>query len=131
LPSQRTGGYARDEVCVSGELRLLRRKAALFKAAVEAAVAGGSERAERPVEVRPAIRAVIDEPDPLRKLERYADTQPGIQGTPRAAIPDAGRGDGGRAELASVWEELEEAASLEGMARLRSIKTKRARSAKE
>jgi AcrR family transcriptional regulator len=53
-------------------------KAALFKAAVEAAVAGGTERAERPVEQRPAIRAVIAEPDPRRKLERYAATQPGI-----------------------------------------------------
>lgn len=53
-------------------------KAALFKAAVDAAVAGGTERAERPVEQRPAIRAVIAEPDPRRKLERYAATQPGI-----------------------------------------------------
>jgi AcrR family transcriptional regulator len=54
-------------------------KPGLFKAAVEAAVAGGTRRAERPAEQRPAIRAVIDEPDPRRKLERYADTQPGIQ----------------------------------------------------
>jgi AcrR family transcriptional regulator len=53
-------------------------KPALFKAAVEAAVAGGTRRAERPAEERPAIRAVIDEPDPRRKLERYADPQPGI-----------------------------------------------------
>jgi AcrR family transcriptional regulator len=53
-------------------------KAGLFKAAVEAAVAGGARRAERPVDERPAIREVIDEPDPRRKLERYADTQPGI-----------------------------------------------------
>ena len=34
-------------------------KAGLFKAAVEAAVAGGTARAERPVEERPAIRAVV------------------------------------------------------------------------
>lgn len=53
-------------------------KRALFTAAVEAAVAGGSRRAERPVDQRPAIRAVINEPDPRRKLARYADTQPGI-----------------------------------------------------
>jgi AcrR family transcriptional regulator len=53
-------------------------KRALFRAAVEAAVAGGSRRAARPVDERPAIRAVIDEPDPRRKLQRYADTQPGI-----------------------------------------------------
>ena len=38
-------------------------KAGLFKAAVDAAVAGGTERAERPVEQRPALRAVIEEPD--------------------------------------------------------------------
>jgi hypothetical protein len=43
-------------------------KAALFKAAVEAAIAGGTERAERPVEERPAIRVVMEEPDPRRKL---------------------------------------------------------------
>ncbi len=53
-------------------------KAALFRAAVEAAVSGGAERAERPVEERPAIRAIIEERDPRRKVERYADTQPGI-----------------------------------------------------
>jgi AcrR family transcriptional regulator len=53
-------------------------KADLFKAAVAAAVAGGTQRAERPVEQRPAIRALIEEPDPRRKLERYAATQPGI-----------------------------------------------------
>lgn len=35
-------------------------KAGLFRAAV----AGGPGRAERPIEERPAIRAVIDEPDP-------------------------------------------------------------------
>jgi hypothetical protein len=53
-------------------------KPGLVEAAVEAAVAGGTQRVERPVEQRPAIRAVIDEPDPHRKLERYAVTQPGI-----------------------------------------------------
>ncbi len=53
-------------------------KAGLFRAAVEAAIAGGARRAERPVEERPAVRAVIDESDPRRKIERYVDTQPGI-----------------------------------------------------
>jgi nitrogenase molybdenum-iron protein alpha/beta subunit len=33
----------------------------LFRAAVEAAVSGGVERAEHPVEERPAIRAIIDD----------------------------------------------------------------------
>ena len=47
-------------------------------AAVNAAVAGGVERSQRPVETRPAIRAIIDEPDPWRQLALYARTQPGI-----------------------------------------------------
>lgn len=53
-------------------------KAGLFKAVVEAAVAGGGARAQVPVEERPAIRAVIDETDPRRQVQRYAATQPGI-----------------------------------------------------
>jgi AcrR family transcriptional regulator len=53
-------------------------KAGLLEAAVTAAVAGGSARAAVPVEERPAIRAVIEEPDPHRQLRLYAHTQPGI-----------------------------------------------------
>lgn len=53
-------------------------KAGLIEAVVEAAVAGGAERAERAVEDRPAIRNLIEEPNPRRKLELYAATQPGI-----------------------------------------------------
>jgi AcrR family transcriptional regulator len=55
-------------------------KARLFKAVLEAALAGGSERAEAPPEERPAIRAVIAESNPHRKLELYAATQPGVHG---------------------------------------------------
>jgi AcrR family transcriptional regulator len=55
-------------------------KARLFKAVLEAALAGGSERAEAPPEERPAIRAVIAENNPHRKLELYAATQPGVHG---------------------------------------------------
>jgi len=55
-------------------------KAALFRAVIESALAGGSERAETPPAERPAIRAVIDETDPHRKLELYAATQPGVHG---------------------------------------------------
>src|ERR687888_489413 len=47
-------------------------KAELFKAVVRAAVAGGTARAEVPVEQRPAIQAVIAETDPHRQLELYA-----------------------------------------------------------
>jgi AcrR family transcriptional regulator len=53
-------------------------KAGLIEAVVDAAVAGGAERAERAVEDRPAIRNVIEEANPRRKLELYAATQPGI-----------------------------------------------------
>ncbi|MGH3367795.1 MAG: TetR/AcrR family transcriptional regulator [Nocardioidaceae bacterium] len=53
-------------------------KAGLLAAAVTAAVAGGSARAEGPVEERPAIRAIIDEPDRAQQLRRYTHTQPGI-----------------------------------------------------
>jgi AcrR family transcriptional regulator len=53
-------------------------KAGLLAAAVSAAVAGGVERSQRPVETRPAIRAIADEPDPRRQLALYAHTQPGI-----------------------------------------------------
>jgi AcrR family transcriptional regulator len=53
-------------------------KAELFKAVVQAAVAGGAARAQVPVEQRPAIAAVIAEPDPHRQLQLYAATQPGI-----------------------------------------------------
>jgi AcrR family transcriptional regulator len=70
----------RAGVVVETIYRSFAGKAELFKAAVEASLAGGAARAERSVEERPAILAVILEPDPRRKLERYADTQPGIHG---------------------------------------------------
>jgi AcrR family transcriptional regulator len=53
-------------------------KAALFKAVVEAAVAGGAARAEIPPDGRPAIQAVVAETNPRRQLECCAATQPGI-----------------------------------------------------
>jgi AcrR family transcriptional regulator len=53
-------------------------KAGLLAAAVNAAVAGGGGREQVPVEDRPAIRAIIEEPDPRRQLALYAHTQPGI-----------------------------------------------------
>jgi AcrR family transcriptional regulator len=55
-------------------------KAELLAAAVQAALAGGPERAEVPVEERPAIRRVIEESDPRRQLRIYAATQPGVWG---------------------------------------------------
>lgn len=53
-------------------------KANLLADVVRAAVAGGAEHAEVPVERRPAVRRVIEEPDAVRQLELYAATQPGI-----------------------------------------------------
>jgi AcrR family transcriptional regulator len=67
-------------VVVETVYRAFGSKARLFKAVIEAALAGGSERAELPPAERPAIRAVIEETDPGRKLELYAATQPGVHG---------------------------------------------------
>lgn len=53
-------------------------KAGLLAAAVQAALAGGAERAELPVEERVGIRRVIEETDPRRQLRAYAATQPGV-----------------------------------------------------
>jgi AcrR family transcriptional regulator len=67
-------------VVVETIYRAFGSKAGLFKAVIEAALAGGSERAEIPPAERPAIRAVIEETDPRRKLELYVATQPGVHG---------------------------------------------------
>lgn len=53
-------------------------KAGLLREAIQAVLAGGAERAELPVEQRPGIRRVIEEPDPRRQLQAYAATQPGV-----------------------------------------------------
>jgi len=65
-------------VAVETVYRSTQGKAGLLAEAVRAAVAGGAERAEVPVLERPAIRRIIDEPDPVRQLQLYAGTQPGI-----------------------------------------------------
>jgi AcrR family transcriptional regulator len=91
-------------------------KAGLFKAVVEAAVAGGSERADVPVEQRPAIRALIEEPDPRRQVAMYAATQPGIHrrsGPLLRALRGAAATD---PELAQLWEQIE-ASRLVGQGR--------------
>jgi AcrR family transcriptional regulator len=91
-------------------------KAGLFKAVVEAAVAGGSERADVPVEQRPAIKALIEEPDPRRQVAMYAATQPGIHrrsGPLLRALRGAAATD---PELAQLWDQME-AARLVGQGR--------------
>ena len=68
---------------------------------------GGPARAEVAVEERPAIRAVIEEPDPHHKVALYAATQPGIHrraGPLLRALRDAKASD---PELAKLWGELE------------------------
>lgn len=95
-------------VVVETIYRTFGSKAGLFRAVVESAIAGGPTRADVPVEERPAIRAVIDEPDPRRKLELYAATQPGIHrrsGPLLRALRDAQSAD---EELGALWNEMEE-----------------------
>jgi AcrR family transcriptional regulator len=94
-------------VVVETVYRAFDGKASLFGAVVEAALAGGTERAERPVETRPVIAALIAEPDPRRQVELYAGTQPGIHrraGPLLRALRDARGLD---PELAGIWEGVE------------------------
>ena len=94
-------------VVVETMYRIFGSKSALFRAVVEALLAGGPTRAEVPVEERPSIRAIIDEPDPRRQVALYAATQPGIHrraGPLLSALRDAKASD---PELARLWDELE------------------------
>jgi AcrR family transcriptional regulator len=94
-------------VVVETVYRIFGGKPGLFRAVVEALLAGGPDRAEVAVEERPAIRALIDEPDPQRKVALYAATQPGIHrraGPLLRALRDA-KASG--PELAHLWGELE------------------------
>jgi AcrR family transcriptional regulator len=87
--------------------RIFGSKAGLFAAAVEALLAGGAGRAETPVEERPAIRAILEEPDPRRQVASYAATQPGIHrraGPLLRALRDASRTE---PELQRLWDEME------------------------
>jgi AcrR family transcriptional regulator len=100
---------AEAAVAVETIYRAFGSKAGLFKAVIDAAVAGGTSRAEVPVEARAAIRAVIEEPDPRRQVERYAATQPGIHrrsGPLLRALSGAAATDPG---LRALWDEIESA----------------------
>ncbi len=104
-------------VVVETVYRIFGSKPALFRAVVEALLAGGPTRADVPVEERPAIRAIIEEPDPRRQVTLYAATQPGIHrraGPLLRALRDAKASD---AELSRLWDELE-ALRLDGQGRL-------------
>lgn len=94
-------------VVVETIYRIFGSKAGLFKSVVEAALAGGTSRADVPVEERPAIRAVIEEDDPRRQIELYVATQPGIHrrsGPLLRALFGAVATD---PELKTLWDELE------------------------
>ena len=103
-------------VVVETVYRIFGSKAGLFRATVEALLAGGAGRAEIPVEERPAIRAILDEPDPRKQVAGYAATQPGIHrraGPLLRALRDARGSD---PELGRLWDEME-AWRLDGQGR--------------
>ena len=121
----RDGGYAVPMTAIAAEAgvvvetvyRIFGSKAGLVRAVVEALLAGGAARAERPVEERPAIRAVIEERDPRRRIERWAATQPGIHRRAGPLLRAVRAGAASDPELARLWAELE-AWRLEGQGRL-------------
>jgi AcrR family transcriptional regulator len=95
-------------VAVETIYRAFGSKAGLFSAVVDAAVAGGASRADTPVENRPAIRALIEEPDPRRQVALYAATQPGIHrraGPLLRVLMQAAPTD---PELQALWRSIEE-----------------------
>ena len=113
-------------VVVETVYRAFGSKAGLFRAVVEAVLAGGGARAEVPVEERPAIRAVIEERDPRRQVELYAATQPGIHrrsGPLLRALHGAIATD---AELRVLWNEME-SWRLEGQGRFVAMLAERRR----
>jgi len=65
-------------VAVETVYRSASGKSGLLADAVQAAVAGGAERAEVPVPERRATGRIDEETDPVRQLQLYAATQPGI-----------------------------------------------------
>jgi AcrR family transcriptional regulator len=113
-------------VVVETIYRVFGSKAGLFRAVMEAVLAGGAARADIPVEERPAIRAVIDEPDPRRQVALYAATQPGVH---RRAGPLLRALVGGMAtdpELRTLWDEME-AWRLDGQGRFVAMLAERRR----
>jgi TetR/AcrR family transcriptional regulator, regulator of autoinduction and epiphytic fitness len=94
-------------VVVETIYRSFGNKSGLFRAVMEAVLAGGAARRDVPVEQRSAIRAVIDEPDPRRQVALYVATQPGIHrraGPLLRALRDGMTSD---RELRAVWDEME------------------------
>lgn len=91
-------------------------KSELFRAVMEAVLAGGTARGDTPVAERPAIRAVIEEPDPRRQIALYVATQPGIHRRSGPLLRALRDGMAGDPDLRAVWDEME-AWRLEGQGR--------------
>lgn len=104
-------------VAVETIYRAFGTKSALLKAVVDAAVAGGVERAAIPPDQRPVVRQMAEEPDPRRLLALHGATQPGIHarsGPYSRVLTEAASSD---PDLAHVWRQLE-SERFEGMKRL-------------
>ena len=113
-------------VVVETVYRAFGSKAGLFRAVMEAVLAGGAGRADVPVAERPAIRALIEEQDPRRQIELYVATQPGIHrrsGPLLRALWGAVATD---SELKALWDEME-AWRLEGQGRFVGLVAERGR----
>ncbi len=98
---------AKAGVVVETIYRAFGSKASLFRAVIEAVLAGGASRAETPVEQRPAIRAVIEEPDPRRQVDLYAAIQPGIHRRAGPLLRALAAATGTDGELHQLWREME------------------------
>ena len=94
-------------VVVETIYRAFGSKAGLFKAVIDAAVAGGSTRSDTPVEERPAIKAIIGEPDPRRQIAMYAATQPGIHRRSGPLLRALSAAAGSNADMRVLWDEIE------------------------
>lgn len=109
------GGVSMSDIAVKADVavetiyRVFGSKAALFRAVIEAAVAGGAARADTPVQERPAIRAIIEEPDPRRQVALYAATQPGIHRRSGPLLRALAVAAGSDPDLAALWAEIEQA----------------------
>ena len=92
-------------------------KPGLLSEVIEIALAGGMDNAELPVEQRSGIRRVIIEKDPVRKLQLYAATQPGVFGRAGGLLRVLDEAAANIPELAQL-RALYAARRLEGMQQL-------------
>jgi AcrR family transcriptional regulator len=96
------------DVVVETIYRSFDGKAGLLEEVIQAAVAGGADRAQVAVTERPAIRAVREEPDARKKIALHSATQPGIHarsGSLLRALREAAAAD---PNLQQVHERLEQ-----------------------